>query len=96
MALEASILGKNSLYFGNPWFKGLPNTYSIKEEPSFELLASYVKYDSDHISNFLINIFKKHSFDSVIHLAGLKSINDSVKNPLDYYNNNVMGAITLL
>lgn len=61
VALEASILGKNSLYFGNPWFKGLPNTYSIKEEPSFELLASYVKYDSDHISNFLINIFKKHS-----------------------------------
>ena len=44
----------------------------------------------------LIKIFKQHSFDSVIHLAGLKSINDSVKNPLDYYNNNVIGAITLL
>jgi UDP-glucose 4-epimerase len=44
----------------------------------------------------LIKIFKKYSFDSVIHLAGLKSIGDSVKNPLDYYDNNVMGAITLL
>ena len=44
----------------------------------------------------LIKIFKKYSFDSVIHLAGLKSISDSVKTPLDYYNNNVMGAITLL
>tara|TARA_B110000008_G_C16969614_1_gene563383 strand:- start:691 stop:1695 length:1005 start_codon:yes stop_codon:yes gene_type:complete len=44
----------------------------------------------------LLKIFKKYSFDSVIHLAGLKSIGDSVKNPLDYYNNNVMGATTLL
>jgi UDP-glucose 4-epimerase len=43
----------------------------------------------------LIKIFKKNSFDSVIHLAGLKSINDSVNNPLDYYNNNVISAISL-
>jgi len=43
----------------------------------------------------LIKIFKKHSFDCVIHLAGLKSINDSVNNPLDYYNNNVISAISL-
>ena len=44
----------------------------------------------------LIRIFKKHSFDSVMHFAGLKSLNDSVINPLDYYNNNVISAITLL
>ena len=43
----------------------------------------------------LIKIFKKHSFDCVIHLAGLKSLNDSVNNPLDYYNNNVISAISL-
>lgn len=46
--------------------------------------------------NELIKIFKKHSFDSVIHLAGLKSIGDSVQNPIDYYKNNVMGSLTLL
>lgn len=31
----------------------------------------------------------------MIHLAGLKSVGDSVGNPLEYYDNNVGGTITL-
>ena len=44
----------------------------------------------------LLKIFKKHSFDNVIHFAGFKSLSDSVNSPLEYYNNNVVGAISLL
>jgi UDP-glucose 4-epimerase len=40
-------------------------------------------------------IFKNHSIDAVIHLAGYKDVGKSVKNPLDYYNNNVSGSIVL-
>ncbi len=47
--------------------------------------------------NQLSLIFKKYKkIDSVIHLAGLKSVNDSNKNPLDYFENNIGGTITLL
>jgi UDP-glucose 4-epimerase len=54
-------------------------------------------YENDLRDQYnLLKIFKKHSFDNVIHFAGLKSLNDSVNNPLEYYNNNVVGAITLL
>lgn len=41
-------------------------------------------------------IFKKHSVDCVIHLAALKSVAESIKYPLKYYKNNLVGAINLL
>lgn len=41
-------------------------------------------------------VFKNHKIDKVIHLAGLKSVPQSIKTPLDYYNINVGGTIILL
>jgi len=35
-------------------------------------------------------------FDAVIHFAGLKAVGESVAQPLDYYDNNVAGTVTLL
>jgi len=43
----------------------------------------------------LLKIFKKHSIDSVMHFAGSKSLPESLEHPIKYYNNNVVGAITL-
>ena len=37
-----------------------------------------------------------YQIDTVIHLAGLKSVSDSNKWPVEYYHNNVMGTICLL
>ena len=36
----------------------------------------------------LISAFKKFKPDLVIHFAGLKSVGDSVKDPMSYYDNN--------
>lgn len=41
-------------------------------------------------------IFNMHSISSVLHFAGLKAVGESVKIPLDYYDNNVNGSLTLL
>ena len=35
-------------------------------------------------------------FDAVIHFAGLKAVGESVEKPLEYYDNNVGGTVTLL
>jgi len=43
----------------------------------------------------LVTLFSNHSFDCVMHFAGLKSVGDSVKKPLEYYNNNIVGTISL-
>lgn len=40
-------------------------------------------------------IFCENQINAVIHFAGLKSVSESVKNPLIYYDNNVAGTIAL-
>lgn len=42
------------------------------------------------------NLFSSTKFDAVIHFAGLKAVGESVQKPLLYYNNNLIGTITLL
>ena len=40
-------------------------------------------------------VFARHRFDAVIHFAGLKAVGESVEKPIEYYDNNVQGALTL-
>jgi len=44
----------------------------------------------------LEEVFNKHSFEAVIHFAGLKAVGESVAIPLKYYHNNITGTINLL
>ena len=41
-------------------------------------------------------VLVEYHIDAIIHFAGLKSVGDSAKYPLEYYANNVQGAISLL
>ena len=41
-------------------------------------------------------VFNEHDITGVIHFAGLKAVGESVSNPLEYYDNNVNGTLTLL
>lgn len=43
----------------------------------------------------LEELFNNNKIDGVIHFAGFKSVNESVKNPLDYYSNNIVSTIVL-
>jgi UDP-glucose 4-epimerase len=43
----------------------------------------------------LKKIFLNHAISAVMHFAGLKSVAESVKDPLLYFNNNVGGSIAL-
>lgn len=44
----------------------------------------------------LSTIFSKENITAVIHFAGLKAVGESVQKPLDYYQNNVEGTLTLV
>ncbi|WBM72241.1 UDP-glucose 4-epimerase GalE [Buttiauxella sp. WJP83] len=44
----------------------------------------------------LKEIFSNHEISDVIHFAGLKSVGESVRKPLEYYENNVVGTLVLL
>lgn len=47
-------------------------------------------------NDMLEKIFLNHKIDTIVHFAGLKSVPESEKFPLLYYDNNVFGTINLL
>lgn len=40
-------------------------------------------------------VFENHKIDACIHFAGLKAVGESVRKPLEYYDNNIGGTIAL-
>jgi UDP-glucose 4-epimerase len=44
----------------------------------------------------LRQVFSQYPIQQVVHFAGSKSVNESIQQPLDYYDNNVNGLISLL
>lgn len=48
--------------------------------------------DTDQLTKAL----KQHGIEAVIHFAGLKAVGESVTKPVDYYDNNIIGTISLL
>jgi len=62
-----------------------------------ELQAKIDFYKIDLLNqDDLDEVFLLHKFDAVMHFAGLKSVGESVSNPIKYYENNVVGSINLL
>lgn len=43
----------------------------------------------------LNKVFESNKIDCVIHFAGLKAVGESVAKPLEYYQNNITGTLTL-
>jgi len=54
-------------------------------------------YEGDIRDRALLDtIFAEHAIDAVIHFAALKAVAESIAKPLDYYDTNIGGTITLL
>jgi UDP-glucose 4-epimerase len=54
-------------------------------------------YDVDLRDKKKLNlIFKKYRCDTVVHCAGYKSINESLKEPILYFDNNIISTLSLL
>lgn len=54
-------------------------------------------YEADYTNReSLEKIFKENNIDSVINFAGYKAVGESVAKPIEYYMNNVSGALILL
>ncbi|BED91789.1 MAG: UDP-glucose 4-epimerase GalE [Candidatus Improbicoccus pseudotrichonymphae] len=73
------------------------NSYTIIPDILREISGKRVIIHKIDIRNqaLLRKIFEREKPDAVIHFAGLKSVSESVKFPLLYYENNVLGTINL-
>ena len=73
-------------YAGN-----LANLTDIEQQPNY----SFVKAD---ICDFekILELFRQHSIDGVIHLAAESHVDRSIKDPFTFAQTNVMGTLSLL
>ncbi len=57
-----------------------------------------VKFYEEDVRNkeALRKIFKENNIEAVIHFAGLKAVGESVREPIMYYDNNLISTIVLL
>src|SRR5574344_1038958 len=54
-------------------------------------------YKEDYLDRkALEKIFEENKIDSVINFAGFKAVGESVQKPIEYYTNNISGALVLL
>ncbi len=54
-------------------------------------------YEMNYLDrNALEKVFEENKIDAVINFAGYKAVGESVEKPIEYYHNNVSGALVLL
>lgn len=57
--------------------------------------VKFIKVELLNISD-IEKVFSDYYFDAVIHFAGVKSVGESLEDPLLYYNNNLISTLNLL
>lgn len=61
------------------------------------IFKNIIFFQIDIRSNLqLENLFVKYKISAVIHFAALKAVSESIKKPLQYYDNNICGTMNLL
>ncbi len=73
-------------YAGN-----LENLKDIDKKPNYTFLLGDIVD-----GNFIMDLFKKHQFDGVIHLAAESHVDRSIENPMEFVMTNVIGTVNLL
>ena len=54
-------------------------------------------YEMDYLDNQkLEKVFQENKIEAVLNFAGFKAVGESVKKPIEYYKNNISGALVLL
>ena len=79
-------------------FDNLSNSSKKSIKRVEKIINKSIAFEKGDIRNSkaLDKVFKKYKIDSVIHFAGLKAVGESVTQPLEYYDNNIVGTLRLL
>lgn len=73
-------------YAGN-----LENLLDVEKEENY----SFIKGDITD-SNYVQDVFAKHNFDGIIHLAAESHVDRSISNPMEFIITNIVGTMVLL
>ena len=91
--IELSKAGYDFIVYDN-----LSNSSRESLERVEKIISKDIIFEEGDIRDkkILKQLFSLHKISSVIHLAGLKAVGESVLKPIDYYDNNVCGTIALI
>lgn len=73
-------------YAGN-----LENLKDVENAPNYHFIKADI-VDSE----LMLELFKKHQFDGVLHLAAESHVDRSIENPMEFIYTNVVGTVNLL
>ncbi|WP_311487637.1 UDP-glucose 4-epimerase GalE [uncultured Helcococcus sp.] len=93
IAVELLTLGKEVVIYDN-----LSNSSEKVLDRIKEITGKNPKFYKGDLRDRegLDKVFKNEKIESVIHLAGLKAVGESVRKPIEYYDNNIGGTTILL
>lgn len=76
----------------------LDNSSDKSLERVEKIVGKKVKFYKEDVrdKDALRKIFTENNIEAVIHFAGLKAVGESVRKPIEYYNNNLISTISLL
>ena len=76
----------------------LDNSSSESLKRVEKITGKAIKFYEEDVRNkdALRKIFKENTIEAVIHFAGLKAVGESVREPLMYYDNNLISTLVLL
>lgn len=76
----------------------LSNSRLVVKDNIRKITGENIDFEQVSLLNIaeLRGVFEKYKIEAVIHFAGLKSVNESVINPLHYYRHNLISTLNLL
>ena len=79
-------------------YDNLSNSTADVKDKIQEITNKKVAFVEGDVLNteLLTETLKGYNIDSVIHFAGLKAVGESVEKPIEYFENNIAGSISLL
>ena len=76
----------------------LDNSSDVSLDRVEKIVGKKVKFYKEDVrdKDALRKIFTENNIEAVIHFAGLKAVGESVRMPIEYYDNNLISTISLL
>ena len=76
----------------------LDNSSDLSLERVEKIVGKKIKFYKEDVrdKDALRKIFSENDIEAVIHFAGLKAVGESVRKPIEYYDNNLISTISLL
>ena len=91
--IELAADGHSVVVIDNLSNSSLESLHRVEKITNTKILSYQIDLrDNDALDK----VFCKNKIDAVIHFAGLKSVGQSVSNPIEYYDNNIYSTLVLL